>query len=156
MKQLGTSLGLAFVLLSALSCTLDSRFERELELRSGTGPFKYELLLRGHYTGRGNPHDPFDWAEKKYVQLFWIYTGVLSGRVSPEDFVVTHDRGCVAEPERYFKHLRGYIELQQETITIALEVAQYDPKNGAVTGYKSFEGNGVYKMPAMSVADFKP
>ena len=146
------------MLLTAPSCILDWNFEREVELRPGTGEFKYEVLLRGHFTGRGNPHDLFfDWSEKKWVQLYWIYVKGISSRVNAADLVMTRHWGCVAESEwQRYNDLKGYIEFRQETVTVALEVAQFDRITRALIGHKPFEGNGTYKMSGLLGEEFRP
>jgi hypothetical protein len=55
LHKLSSSFVVLSVLLAASNCVLDRNFERELELRPGTGDFKYELLLRGHLGVEGTP-----------------------------------------------------------------------------------------------------
>lgn len=133
-----------FLILLSSSCYRENTFDPEVIIFPGAKGFAYEVQIRGHGEGRGNPHNPFDWKVHKWDYTYWIYTNKIEGIVAASDLVLTSRWRCVEHPRSY-ENIKGHVKFESERMIVALDLAKYD-NNDTVIGQAPLDANGTYAI----------
>lgn len=136
-------------------------FDSVVTIRPGVKGFAYEIQIKSHGEGRGNPHDPFDWKVQKWDSSDWLYVHKMEGVVPASDLVYTTDWRCVESP---WPNIKGSVEFQPGKVIVALDFPRYGGRasydrvkqeweaHDELIGYAPFEGNGTYAIREVAKA----
>ena len=143
-------------------CYRSTSFDSVVTIRPGVKGFAYEIQIKSHGEGRGNPHDLFDWKVQKWDSSYWLYVHKMEGAVPASDLVYTPYWRCVESPR---PNIKGSVEFQPGKVIVALDFprygggrASYDrvkqewESHDELIGYAPFEGNGTYAIREVSEA----